>query len=402
MNKIKVLFQSWHQVQHSYGIVMCFLLFHLHKNYKNEIDIYIEEMPYFNKKWNDTKKNIYNNDYNKVLSLFKVYNNESVDLIWRQTYPYNITVIDSNIPMIVFYTSEFSKLDPSYFNIDNVKMLDDVIIKKHLEDNKQIHFTTPSKWSSTGLNDYCNRDCIITHGVDCNIFYNKNDNVTRNKIREKYNIKDSDILLINIGAMTGNKGILLILQAMHHLINVLGKYEYKLLLKGSNDLYTSREFLENYLNQLENVISKQHSERLQSHIIFITDTIQFKTLNDLYNACDLYVSPYICEGFNLTVLEALSAGLNVLIPKTGSTREYISDIYNNSGNEFIHYIQSTIIECSNGFCNKINMNSFLDTLINFKKGKNGYIEMVDYIKNNYSWDTVSKLVYNYIKKIKND
>jgi hypothetical protein len=269
MNKIKVLFQSWHQVQHSYGIVMCFILFHLHKNYKDEIDIYIEEMPYFNNKWNDTKKNIYNDSYNKVLTTFKVYNNEPIDLIWRQTFPYNITIINPNIPMIVFYTSEFSKLDPSYFNIDNVKMLDDMTIKDYLENNKQISFTTPSKWSSKGLIDYSDRDYIITHGVDCNIFYKKNENNTRNQIRKKYNVSDSDILLINIGAMTGNKGILLILQAMHHLINVLEKYEYKLLLKGSNDLYTSREFLENYLNQLENVISKQHSERLQAHIIFI-------------------------------------------------------------------------------------------------------------------------------------
>ena len=392
---MKVLFQSWTQVQHSYGIVMCFILKHLQQNYKGKITIYIQEMPYFNPKWNDSKKNIYNKEYNDILSNLQVYNGEQIDLVWSQTFPYDITSTD--IPKCVFYTSEFSKLDTSFFNISNVKMYDETFIKEYLKVNDNVYFTSPSVWSSNGLKPYCERDQIITHGVDTNIFYKHSDDLVRNKIRRKYNIDKNDILMINIGAMTGNKGIILILESLHNLVNKMRRSEYKLLLKGSGDLYTSQHFLESDMNRLQ--CTDEELEKLKKHIIFINDTLQFDRINDLYNASDIYISPYLCEGFNLTPLEALSSGLDVLVPQTGSTKEYIQEIYNNGGNNYIHYVKSHIIETSMGFQNNINVNDIINVLLNFKKENGGYHQMIEYIQDKLSWNAVSHLVFNYIFKI---
>ena len=399
MQKTRVLFQSWTKIPHSYSVVMCFILIHLYKNYKDVIQIYVEEMPYFNPKWNNSKKAIYSTEYIDILSSFKVYNGEEIDLIWRQTYPYNISAEPINIPKCIFYTSEFGKLDASYFNVDNVKLYDDEYIKSYIKSNKNIHFTTPSLWSSTGLLPFSNQDRIITHGVDCTIFYKQTTNM-RYKIREKYNINKNDILMLNVGAMTGNKGILLILEALHIIVNKIGNTNYKLLLKGSDDLYTSQQFLEHYISQLTTIITKQESDKLHNHIIFIKDTIQFKTLNDLYNSADIYVSPYLCEGFNLTVLESLCAGLPVIVPETGSTKEFIKDIYQNGGDDFIHYVKSSVVKNENGMQNRINTSDLVATLIDFdanKKRNNS--KMSCFINNNYSWNSVSTMVFDYINKI---
>jgi len=394
---MKVLFQSWIQVQHSYGIVMCFILKHLQQNYKGKIIIYVQEMPYFNPKWNDSKKCVYNKEYTDILSELKQYNGEQVDLVWSQTYPYDITRISNDIPKCVFYTSEFSKLDTSFFNISNVKMYDDEYIKDYLAKNDNIYFTSPSKWSSNGLIPYSKRDRIITHGVDTDIFYKHTDDTIRNKIRKKYGISETDILMINIGAMTGNKGIILILESLNYLVNKMGKCQYKLLLKGSGDLYTSQQFLENDMNRLQ--CTNEELVKLHKHIIFINDTLSFDRINDLYNAADIYVSPYLCEGFNLTPLEALSAGLDVLVPQTGSTKEYIQSIYENSGKNYIHYVKSHVIENPMGYQNHINVNDVINALINFKKGNDGYLQMVNYIKEALSWNAVSHLVFNYMNEI---
>jgi hypothetical protein len=64
-------------------------------------------------------------------------------------------------------------------------------------------------------------------------------------------------------------------------------------------------------------------------------------MNNLYNACDLYISPYIAEGFNLAPLEALASGLPVIISSHGSTHEYITQLYESGGNKgFIHQLQT--------------------------------------------------------------
>jgi glycosyltransferase involved in cell wall biosynthesis len=397
---IHVLFQGWSQVQHSYGIVMAFLLVHLHKNYNDKITIYVQEMPYYNAKWNESKKMVYNEEYNNILSNFKQYNGEKIDLIYRQTFPYNISIYDANIPKCIFYTSEFGRLDPSYFHIDGVKILDNQIIQNHLNNNKNIFFTTPSLWSSNGLKEYTTtNDRIITHGVDTTIFYKHTNSELRNKIRKLYSVNETDILLINIGAMTGNKGITLILQTLHVLINKLNKTQFKLLLKGSDDLYTCQQFLEQYLMNLH--ITFGELEKLKKNIIFTNKTLQFKSINDLYNAADLYISPYLCEGFNLTVLEALSSGLSVVVPTTGSTKEYIEDIYKNGGKDYIYYIPSKVLENNSGYFNDINTNDILNILLQFKHKESHlqYDQMFSYIETHYSWNYVSSLLYEYFLDI---
>lgn len=415
---IRILFCGWTQLVHSYGIVLAFQLIHLYKNYgpngtikKNAIEIHIEEAPYYNPKWT-FKKLVYTEEYNFILeNLIKFDGDYSkIDLIYRQTFPYNINVIEENknIPKCIFYTSEFSHLNSTYFQINyppNITSEDDKnkYISLFLKQFNNIFFTSPSEWSSKGLLKYINdnnRNKIITHGVDTTIFYKKSDNTTRIDIRKMYSIKETDILLINIGGMHSNKGILLILEALNNLVNKQHKIQYKLLLKGTKDLYTSREFIEMYFQDFKNknVFTQNEIDNLlQNHIIFIDKTLSFERINDLFNASDLYISPYLCEGFGLTMLDALSSGLPVLVPETGSTVQYINNIYNNGGTNYINFVKSHIVSDSNSMCqNIINVDDLIKTILNFKKIDNKhYSKMVSYIEKELSWNKVSELLIDY-------
>ena len=409
--KISVLFQGWTQIPHSYASVNCFQLIHLYNNYNKYIDIYIQEMPYFREHWNNAKKLVYGEKYNNILRNLKEFNGEYIDLVYSITYPYNINNSFDKLPKCVFYTSEFATLDTNYFEKLREQPIDDAFIKYYLKTHNEIYFTSPSVWSAKGMEKYLDngnsRNRIITHGVDTELFKKNNNYNVRDKIRKFYKIKNTDILLLNIGAMTGNKGIVLILDSLNKLVNVENKKYYKLMLKGTGDLYQTKDMIENYFNVLinNNFITKKNMDILLSdHIIFTDKTLDYSTINDLFNASDVYISPYLAEGFNLVCLEALAAGLQILVPRTGSTKEYVSDIYNNGGSEFIHYIDSNVILFDDGkMQNNIQPETLLNTIKNneylFKKPKVNYLLMKEYIQKEYSWNKVSDLLFNYFTEI---
>ena len=118
----------------------------------------------------------------------------------------------------------------------------------------------------------------------------------------------------------------------------------------------------------------------------------------------------------MTSLESLASGLPVLIPRTGSTKEYISDIYNNGGEKFVYYLDSEVINIGNDMRqNNITLQTIINTLVNnepnlraLQKLRNqnendiSYLKMKEYIETNYSWNKVSELLFEYFKYIQNN
>ena len=142
---------------------------------------------------------------------------------------------------------------------------------------------------------------------------------------------------------------------------------------------------------------------IKSHIIFIDGTLNYSEINDLFNASDLYISPYLAEGFGLTMLEALASGLRVLVPRTGSASDYIDPIYKNGGEPYIYYVDSVIIRDSSGlYKNQIDTTSIINILsknahdIKETLDDKKYLLLKKYIKKNYSWNKISTDLYNYL------
>jgi len=422
---LNVLFQGWVNIPHSYSLVLCFQLVFLHKNYSDKISFFLEEKKYYNPEWVSKNLDYFPKEYKELLhdkNIFKEFTGkEKIDIIYSITFPYSLEITRStiNIPKCVFYTSEFMTLDSNYFSVKYPLQIKDSEKEEYLRkyiSKSGIFFTSPSIWSKNGskkfiLNDERNR--IIPHGVDTSIFFP--DKSKRKEIRDKFSVKDTDILLVNIGSMTGNKGILLILQVLNHLVNKMNIMGYKLLLKGTADLYKSQQMLQMYLSQLGS--SEEEIKKLLTCVLYLENTVPYSEIRLLYGACDVYISPYLAEGFNLTVLEAIACGLNVIVPETGSTKEYISDIYQNNGSEFIYYVKSEVIEEATGIpinyenisgkvkcVNKIDPNNLLNILLNKKDSflfQKDSEKMISFFSKEYSCNKVSELLFSYLSDIVN-
>ncbi|NBU34015.1 glycosyltransferase [bacterium] len=410
---MKVLFKGWTRVPHSYAMVNCFQMVALKRRFKDDIDIYVQEMDYYQEHWNKAQKWVYNADMIKILKSFKEYAGEPVDLVYSITYPYNVTSVPG-AKKCVFYTSEFSALDRNYFVLNGNSVMTEGVIKQYLQSHPDIYFTSPSEWSARGMRllglpDSRNR--TITHGIDPDTFrlLNKPTNV-----RDFYNIADTDILLMNIGAMTKNKGITLIIETLNELVNRRGLIHYKLLLKGTGDLYETSTFVRSYLQEFVNsgIMTKAELDLLvEEYIIFTDKTLSYEKINELYNAADIYVSPYLAEGFNLTTLEALAAGLPVIVPQSGSTQEYIDAIKANGGGEFVKHVPTQVITFTNtGFRqNVIQSIDLTQTVLDAEKAiyelrkTKAYLypAMREYITSHYSWDNVAGELMDYFKDICN-
>lgn len=415
---MKLLVEGWFNIPHSYAIVNNFQLVHLLKNYP-DIEIYIKEREYFKKEWNNKKQLIYTEEYNNIIKNFKQWSGEEVDIVYRITYPYDIHVTRqfSNTPICVYFTAEFKEIDKQYFDIGKFpgmtpESINEEYIKQYITSHSNLYFTSPSEWSANSLDKYGipkgdKRHQVITGGVDTTIFFP--DKKNRKSIREFYNVKENDIVFLNIGAMTRNKGIIEILVTINALVNKVKMKNVKLLLKGTTDLYESQQFIIGYLQELQNAgfINKDEVKNLvDNHIVFIQQTLGYNRMNDIYNACDIYISPYTAEGFNLPVLEAIATGMKVIASKGGSTDFFINDILNAvpEAKNYIMHIPTKIKDVSDDKkmlqidCNDL-VKLCLGAVVPISGSDNYTFTLKRFINKNYSWDAVSTKLYSYLQSI---
>lgn len=400
---MKVLVLGWTKIPHSYSIVNVFQLVHLKETYP-DLKLYMREEPYFRNEWSKkTDTRLYPEFYYKILESIEPWVGQDVDLVYSITYPYNIDslsierngTVSTPLPKCVFFTSEFGKLDVNYFALTTQhKFVDDDFLRSYINTPKnKLYFTSPSAWSSKGLDAYCNdqaRNVIISHGVDTRIFKRESPQ-KRQATREFYKISPTDVLLCNVGAMTRNKGIVTLLQAFKTLVIDNAQTQYKLVLKGMEDLYSTRQFVSVYLKEIG------APAKLYSNIVFIDKTMSFKGLNNLYNAIDVYVSPYIAEGFNLVPLEAIAAGARVILPRGGSTAEYTSALEQFDCIEFV----DCHLDVGSG-CNVYNSNDLVSSIVKASlKARVVHEPVHDYISKNLSWTNAAVLLKKYFDYILN-
>jgi len=405
--KMKILIEGWFSIPHSYAIVNCFQLYSFYKIFPKDTIFYIKEVDYCSPAWNNIKDeahSIYPEYMRKVLLSFPKWKKQRVDVIYRIAYPYNIQTNRklSSIPIVVFYTTELYKimLQSFYPTPSNDKMFTNSI-----QTHKNIHFICPSKWSQNGMRPYVPegiRNTIINHGVSTDVFYKDYD--LRQTMRSKIGIDDDSIVFLHGGAMTKNKGILETLHIMYTLIINYGK-SYKLILKCSDSLYASSNYIQNYFTQLQQqlMIPPTLLEEFKTNIIFIHDNYTFEDMNMIYNACDVYISPYLAEGFNLMPLEALAVGCRLIITDYGSSNEYLDVL--DKYTTFIKLPSTKFIHDNGNITRKIDIQLSLDEILNNIHIIEGihsdyeYIQLLDQIQVSFSWDHIAQLYLKYFQQI---
>ena len=180
-----------------------------------------------------------------------------------------------------------------------------------------IDIVTPSHWCVPAYERFGiarSRIHVVPHGVDPDVHHA--DAASRAAARAALDIEDHEQVFLSVGAMTPNKGIDLLLAAFARL--VASEPDVRLVLKGTDGLYPSRDLVKAALDEL----SSAARDAVIRRMTYTGGTYSSGKMADLYRAADVYAAPYRAEGFNLPVLEAAACGVPVICTSGGPTDDF--------------------------------------------------------------------------------
>lgn len=235
---------------------------------------------------------------------------ETPDAVLRMTFPYDLRASAAR-RTVVFGTSEFLCVPDSFLR-DNQTLAaacaqsDAVIV-------------TPSAWSREGFlasGAPPERVKLVPLGVDPAIFRPATPE-RRAALRQRSGL--NGFVFFSLGSMSPNKGMDQLLKAF---AVVAGRHpDVRLVLKGLSALYTSRDGLA----QASATLTAAERALIEPRLSYVDATWPFAALAEVHQSADAYVSPYLGEGFNMPVLEAIASGLPVVVTAGGSTDDFTRD-----------------------------------------------------------------------------
>ena len=182
--------------------------------------------------------------------------------------------------------------------------------------------------------------------------------------------------------------------------------------KGTHLLLDALELLEEYYEQIEVIIHTQIDLKkfFPNRIDQINKLINNKVLKiinktvsspGLYYMGDVYVYPSILEGIGLTVAEAVSCGLPVIVPNDAPMNEFIKDNINGKLVEVDKFFAR-----ADGYYwpqNNCNINSLKEKMIFYIQNRNELTKYKkiarEYALNNLNWENNKNLLVNIICNI---
>lgn len=303
--KIKV--SGWSGINHSYSIIAESYI----KGISNRAELYFEECKYYNASW---KKKCHS-----LLDDLPIPSESDIfDINLRFTYPYNLIPDPNSRLTVVFMTCEHNYISD---NVDTSNLCDNIWI------------LTPSDYSKRG---------IIASGVDelkiiviSHCYDYINPCLSKSQLRDKYNIPQNDYVFFHNSSITGNKNVSSIIKCFELVYRF--NANISLLIKGLDNTYGSH----NKLVEILQLLQRNLNLTSKCKIIYIgNDFTQFQ-MGELYELSDCYVSPFLAEGFNLPIIEALCHGLQVICTKGGPPDEFamgaflIASQWCDSGDELV-------------------------------------------------------------------
>ena len=378
---MNILIEGWRGINHSFSLVNQWQIIELLKT----SNIYFKDVPFISDRWNkkDNSSGIENNIENLINTIPEADSNQDIDITYRISCPFDFNENFKSKLLFVFGTSEYKFLYQSNFknnSLDKIKQ------------NRNIFIHVPSNWSKKGFMNVGfeeNQIIVVPHGVNMEDFNLLSKEEIQN-VKKKYEIKNESIVLTNIGAMSENKGIEVLVSAY----GILKKKHknLKLILKDQSNLYgiTTNHIFENIkkseFNKKFNIIN----DEMKKDIIIISKNLSIKELKEIYSITNCYVSPYLAEGFNLTPLEAVACGTQIVVTKGGSTDDYF---HNCMG----YQIESKEIKREdNSYILKPKIDSLIAILDQkiINKEDNYQIDRSNFVNKNFSW----RVVVNKLKK----
>jgi glycosyltransferase involved in cell wall biosynthesis len=298
------LVEGWRFIPHSYAIVNAHQLLELRKS--PLVRVRHRDKPFHLPNWSRVS-GLLDPAQERAIADIPGPGEQKSDAVYRISFPYDFSASGCE-RTCVFGTAEFGRVPDDF--ITGARSLREAMRARGTI------VVTPSRWSRDGfIEDGADpgRVFVVPHGVDAGTFCPLPDD-EREALRAQLGF--SRFTLLSVGSMTRNEGLSTLLKAF---AAVAARHpDVRLALKGVDAIYPSRDFLPREARGLTDA----ERERVQERLVYFGDTLSAREMAALYQASDLYVSPYLAEGFNLPVLEAVSCGLPVICTAGGPTDDF--------------------------------------------------------------------------------
>ena len=298
----RLLVQGWRFIHHSYAIVAqahCLALLR-----RGDVELRFQDLPFAAPEWQPSRGILDPDDERALAALREPEAGFVPDATLRFARDFTPPPAGR---VFVFDTPEFRALRPEV--MQQLRAIGDAA--------GRVHMLVPSRCVAEAYLRFRiepGRVHVVPHGVDPRIM--RPDPAQRARTRQELGLDDSFVFM-SVGAMTGNKGIDLLLRAFAQVVGV--HPEARLVLKGADDLYASRARVQYLLDAL----LRAEREAVASRIVYLGDRRSAREMADLLRAADVYVAPYLAEGFNLPVLEAAACGVPVICTAGGATDDFV-------------------------------------------------------------------------------
>lgn len=233
---------------------------------------------------------------------------------------YNKVIIEGDASLILPISKKVNK-EKLYFHIHH-----NPLSTNHAEFRKEISSVnkviTVSNFISKGINKCMSQEkenvqaVVLRNCTDVKKFNVNNYKQERNKLRDKYNIKDNELVIMFTGRPVPQKGIKELLIAFKELCN---KYNnVKLVIVGNSGF--GKEIKTDFDNQLEEI-----AESIKDKVVF-TGFIHNSKMPQIHAMADIAVIPSIYDDpAPLVVMECMASGLAVITTDSGGIPEYIGE-----------------------------------------------------------------------------
>lgn len=309
----RILIEGWRGINHSYAMVNQYQLAELVK--LPGITLSHRDLPFASSGWSTTQNNPgFPDNFCALFNSIPPASETHYDCVYRIAWPYVRTATQAD-RVLTFMTSEYG-VNPESFSGggDPVALFcsgSDLIV-------------VPSNWSKTHFLEYGFPESgviVVPHGVHPD-FFKPLPPMEREFIRKNMGFRPDEFVFLNVGAMSWNKGLDILLKAFCW---IRKKHtQARLVLKDDRQLYGIgvREVVDELLKDKSIPLDKE----VLGSIKVLSATLTMDIMRNLYAVADTYVSTYRAEGFNLPVIEAMACGTPVIVTDGGPTDDFCDSL----------------------------------------------------------------------------
>jgi glycosyltransferase involved in cell wall biosynthesis len=308
-----LIVEGWRFLAHSYAIVNQWQLLAL---LRRNVALKVVDVPFYRAYWQPLRGLFEPKDEQALRSIPAAQPGEVADVTLRIVAPFSFAPTRSCLTA-VFATFEQQVIRRHQF-ADRAEYEQ----LRRAGPPAHVKAVTPSRWSAEAffrVGFSPEQVLVVPHGVDVATFHPMPE--VRSDARRGFGLAEGEFVFLSVGAMTGNKGIDLLLRGFAEVCQTFS--HARLLLKGVDDLYGSKELL---LRTMQ-IVSARERHRIADKVSYIGGSLSHRDMATVYQAADAYVSPYRAEGFNMPVLEATACGVPVICTAGGSTDDFVSDAF---------------------------------------------------------------------------